>query len=192
MEAGPAPEDSPRMDRDTFTDNFSDCMKSKTYLCYEVEVFEGDNPSDVRMFKGYLKNESIPWPGCHAEICFLNQISSSGLDKEKRYVVTLYISWSPCYNCAQKLVEFLGRNQNVTLHIFAVRIYDIYVGYEEGLRSLHRAGAQISIMTSEELKHCWETFVDHQGQPFHPWFNIDHNYQILTQRLESILNTQGN
>ncbi|XP_066109178.1 DNA dC-_dU-editing enzyme APOBEC-3A-like [Saccopteryx bilineata] len=186
MEAGPAPED--RMDRDTFTDNFSHRMKSKTYLCYEVEVFEGDNPSDVRMSKPYLKNE----PGCHAEICFLNRISSSGLDREKRYVVTLYISWSPCYNCAQKLVEFLGRNQNVTLRIFAVRIYDIDVGYEEGLRSLDRAGAQISIMTSEELKHCWETFVDHQGQPFQPWFNIDQNYQILTQRLKSILNTQGN
>ncbi|KAM8777232.1 DNA dC-_dU-editing enzyme APOBEC-3A-like isoform 1-T1 [Rhynchonycteris naso] len=192
MEAGPASEDSSLMDRDTFTDNFSENMKNKTYLCYEVKVFEGDTQTQVGVFNGYLKNESITWPGCHAEVCFLDQISSLGLDKEKRYTVIFYISWSPCYKCAKKLVEFLGKNQNVTLHIITVRIYDIYETYEEGLRDLDRAGAQISIMTSKELEHCWETFVDHQGQPFQPWFNIDQNYQRLTQRLENILNTQGN
>ena len=58
----------------------------------------------------------------------------------------MFISWSPCFNCAARLASFLHQNRRVSLRIFAARIYDIREGYGDGLRQLREAGAQVSIM----------------------------------------------
>lgn len=47
----------PLMDESTFIDNFSDFMPRQTYLCYEVEVSEGDSWTPVEEFKGFLRNQ---------------------------------------------------------------------------------------------------------------------------------------
>ncbi|XP_023604655.1 DNA dC-_dU-editing enzyme APOBEC-3G-like isoform X3 [Myotis lucifugus] len=128
----------------------------------------------------------------HAELCFLHGVRSWHLDEGKQYRLTWHISWSPCPDCASKLVEFLGENSHVSLRIFAARIHTKYRGYEDGLRQLQDAVDHLTIMTLKELQHCWVTFVDNQGQPFEPEIELLENIGAQCQKLESILRNQGN
>ncbi|XP_053775781.1 DNA dC-_dU-editing enzyme APOBEC-3G-like [Desmodus rotundus] len=179
----------PRMDECTFSKNFGPQMPHETYLCYEVEQPEGDPRTPADQLKGFLRNKSAGplGGGHHAELCFLDLIPSWGLDREQHYNVTLFISWSPCFNCAARLASFLYQNRRVSLRIFAARIYDIREGYGDGLRQLREAGAQVSIMNIPEYEHCWETFVDHQGRPFQPQHDLHAHIQVQSRRLEVIL-----
>lgn len=83
----------------------------------------------------------------HAESFLLEQIQSWNLDPEHQYRVTCFLSWSPCADCAQRMAEFLGDNSHVSLNLYASRIYSVGQ-YEQGLRTLKRAGASIAIMTA--------------------------------------------
>ncbi|XP_070264957.1 DNA dC-_dU-editing enzyme APOBEC-3G-like [Myotis yumanensis] len=194
----------PQMDAITFKDNFGITWPNETYLCYEVEVRVGDAWAPVEGLQGFLRNQgaNTHWEPRHAELCFLDRVRSWHLDEGKQYRLTCYISWSPCPDCAQKLVEFLGENSHVRLRIFAARIYkksdgykNIYTKpytYEDGLRKLRDAGAQLAIMTRNELQHCWDTFVDNRGQPFEPEIELLESIGAQCKKLENILRNQGN
>ncbi|XP_059537492.1 DNA dC-_dU-editing enzyme APOBEC-3G-like isoform X3 [Myotis daubentonii] len=190
----PACAHRPLMDVTTFKDNFGITWANETYLCYELEVKEGDDWVRVEELQGFLRNQGADthWEPSHAELCFLDRVRSWHLDEGKQHRLTCYISWSPCPDCAQKLVDFLGENSHVRLRIFAARIYTFVSGYEDGLRRLQDAGAQLAIMTPKELQHCWEKFVDNQGQPFQPETELLENIGAQCQRLENILRNQGN
>ncbi|KAB0394942.1 hypothetical protein E2I00_013080 [Balaenoptera physalus] len=122
----------------------------KTYLCYKVEILDGDAWVPLDENKGFVHNKGANQPGqpCHAELYFLDRIRSWNLDRGLHYRLTCFISWTPCHTCAQNLATFLGENSHVSLHIFASRIYSL-PGYRAGLRTLQAAGAQIAIMTSK-------------------------------------------
>uniref|UniRef100_A0A9L0STQ9 Apolipoprotein B mRNA-editing enzyme-catalytic polypeptide-like 3Z1b n=1 Tax=Equus caballus TaxID=9796 RepID=A0A9L0STQ9_HORSE len=189
MEASAAPMARRLMDEDTFTENFKNVnWPRKTYLCYEVELPDGDSRVPPGWDKGFLRNKPIHMPGPprDAEMRFLDLISSWKLDQKLRYRVTCFISWSPCADCAQRLAEFLRENSHVSLRIFASRIFT-KGDYKAGLRTLQAAEAQIAIMASEEFEHCWETFVDHQGRPFQPWDELDPKSRYLSEQLLHIL-----
>lgn len=87
--------------------------------------------------------------GCHVELLFLRYISDWDLDPGRCYRVTWFTSWSPCYDCARHVAEFLRWNPNLSLRIFTARLYfcEDRKAEPEGLRKLHRAGVQIGIMT---------------------------------------------
>ncbi|XP_070264953.1 DNA dC-_dU-editing enzyme APOBEC-3G-like [Myotis yumanensis] len=173
----------PLIDGTTFEVNFGHDWEKKTYLCYQVEVREGDAWVPGKELQGFLRNQVL----CHAELCFLDRVPCWNLDEGRQYRLTCYISWSPCPDCAQKLVEFLGENRHVQLRIFAARIYTIVSGHEDGLRQLRDAGAQLTIMTRNELQHCWDTFVDNKGQSFKPWTELEKSIGAQCQKLENIL-----
>ncbi|XP_046504992.1 DNA dC-_dU-editing enzyme APOBEC-3G-like [Equus quagga] len=192
MEASAAPMARRLMDEDTFTENFNNVnWPRKTYLCYEVELPDGNSRVPPGWDKGFLRNKPVhvAGPPRDAEMRFLDLISSWNLDQKLRYRVTCFISWSPCAVCAQRLAEFLRENSHLSLRIFASRMYTKrkYGDYEEGLRTLQAAGAQIAIMASEEFEHCWKTFVDHQGRPFQPWDELDAKSRYLSEQLQHIL-----
>uniref|UniRef100_A0A9L0RTK4 DNA dC->dU-editing enzyme APOBEC-3G n=1 Tax=Equus caballus TaxID=9796 RepID=A0A9L0RTK4_HORSE len=192
MEASAAPMARRLMDEDTFTENFKNVnWPRKTYLCYEVELPDGDYRVPPGQDKDFLHNQGghMAGPPRHAEMRFLDLISSWNLDQDLCYRVTCFISWSPCAVCAQRLAEFLRENSHVSLRIFASRIYTKGENgdYREGLRTLQEAGAQIAIMTSKEFEHCWKTFVDNQGRTFQAWDELDAESRYWSMELQRIL-----
>nr|ASK05227.1 apolipoprotein B mRNA editing enzyme catalytic polypeptide-like 3Z1h [Pteropus alecto] len=196
MAAGPAPEARSLMDEQTFLDNFNNLKyPRKTYLCYKVERLVGENSIPVDEYKGFLRKEGADMglERCHAEPIFLERMASWNLDTELHYRITVFISWSPCPDCADELVKFLRENRHVNLRIFAARIYDYLQGYEAGLRALKAAGTDVAMMTFQEFEYCWNNFVDHQQDedtPFPPWDNLVARSEELSQRLEGILQNQ--
>lgn len=84
------------------------------------------------------------------ELLFLRYISDWDLDPGRCYRVTWFTSWSPCYDCARHVADFLRGNPNLSLRIFAARLYfcdEFRKAEPEGLRRLHRAGVQLAVMT---------------------------------------------
>ncbi|XP_059537501.1 DNA dC-_dU-editing enzyme APOBEC-3G-like [Myotis daubentonii] len=183
MEDNPAPTGRTLMDATTFKDNFGHIWEKKTYMCHKVEVWEGDKWVPVEELQDFLRNQGPR----HAELCFLDRVRSWHLDEGKQYRLTCYISWSPCPDCAQKLVDFLGENSHVRMCISAARIYTFVSGYEDGLRRLRDAVDRLAIMTVEELQGCWKTFVDNQGQPFETWTELEISIGAQCQKLQDIL-----
>lgn len=98
-----------------------------------------------------------PQSGCHVELLFLRYISDWDLDPGRCYRVTWFTSWSPCYDCARHVADFLRGYPNLSLRIFTARLYfcEDRKAEPEGLRRLHRAGVQIAIMTFKGAKGTW-------------------------------------
>lgn len=73
---------------------------------------------------------------------------AENLSHEEKYHVKWFMSWSPCFQCARQVVEFLKDHKYVQLSIFVARLYySSRPQYQQGLRSLQGAGAQVAIMT---------------------------------------------
>ncbi|OWK54547.1 Single-stranded DNA cytosine deaminase [Lonchura striata] len=135
------------MQRRLFLYNFRNLRKAKgrreTYLCYVVK--RRNSATSCSLDFGYLRNQM----GCHVEVLFLRYIAAWDLDPGHCYRITWFTSWSPCYDCSQHIASFLRSYPNLTLRIFMARLYfcEDRKAEPEGLRRLHKAGAQIAIMT---------------------------------------------
>ncbi|KAH1187848.1 hypothetical protein KIL84_020597 [Mauremys mutica] len=157
--------------------------RHETYLCYVVK--RRDSATSCSLDFGYLRNKS----GCHVEMLFLRYISAWDLDPGRCYRVTWFTSWSPCYDCARHVADFLRAYPNLTLRIFAARLYfcEDRNAEPEGLRRLHRAGVQIAIMTFKDYFYCWNTFVENRERTFKAWEGLHENSVRLSRRLRRIL-----
>lgn len=157
--------------------------RHETYLCYVVK--RRDSATSCSLDFGHLRNKS----GCHVELLFLRYISDWDLDPGRCYRVTWFTSWSPCYDCARHVAEFLRWNPNLSLRIFTARLYfcEDRKAEPEGLRRLHRAGVQIGIMTFKDYFYCWNTFVENRERTFKAWEGLHENSVRLTRQLRRIL-----
>uniref|UniRef100_A0A8C5NQ20 Activation induced cytidine deaminase n=1 Tax=Junco hyemalis TaxID=40217 RepID=A0A8C5NQ20_JUNHY len=170
--------DSILMQRRLFLYNFRNLRKAKgrreTYLCYVVK-----------------RRDSSPYlpMGCHVEVLFLRYIAAWDLDPGRCYRITWFTSWSPCYDCAQHIASFLRSYPNLSLRIFMARLYfcEERKAEPEGLRRLHKAGAQIAIMTFKDYFYCWNTFVENREQAFKGWEGLHENSVHLARKLRRIL-----
>ncbi|XP_062971694.1 DNA dC-_dU-editing enzyme APOBEC-3B [Cynocephalus volans] len=162
--------------------------RNTAFLCYRVEAVEHRSP--VLIDRGVFENEVYPCPPLHAELCFLSWFFNNVLSRDKHYLVTWYISWSPCCECAGQVADFLARHRNVRLTIFAARLYYFWKSeYRQGLRRLCWEGAQVDVMSFQEFQSCWEEFVDNQGMPFKPWKKLRTNFHFLNSMLGDVLRT---
>ena len=50
-----------------------------------------------------------------------------------------------------------------------------------------QVGLSLMSPVPSEFEHCWETFVDHQGRPFQPWYALDAKSRYLSEQLQRIL-----
>ncbi|XP_013365693.1 PREDICTED: DNA dC-_dU-editing enzyme APOBEC-3F-like [Chinchilla lanigera] len=122
----------------------------------------------------------------HAELSFLSWFHDTQPSLDESYRVTWYVSWSPCDECAKEIAKFLANHHNVTLTIYAARIYYYWKPtYKEGLQALAEGGAQISIMSLPEFEECWNLFVC--KKTFRPWKNFLECYLLQDKTLKEIL-----
>ncbi|XP_062971832.1 single-stranded DNA cytosine deaminase [Cynocephalus volans] len=157
--------------------------RHETYLCYVVK--RRDSATSFSLDFGHLRNTS----GCHVELLFLRYISDWDLDPGRCYRVTWFTSWSPCYDCARHVADFLRGYPNLSLRIFTARLYfcEDRKAEPEGLRRLHRAGVQIAIMTFKDYFYCWNTFVQNHEETFKAWEGLHENSVRLSRQLRRIL-----
>ncbi|XP_008562061.1 PREDICTED: DNA dC-_dU-editing enzyme APOBEC-3C-like, partial [Galeopterus variegatus] len=156
----------------------------------QVSDLRSSNRQQLHVTLGTDLGWVYPDPTCHAELCFLSWFFNNVLSHDKHYLVTWYISWSPCCECAEQVADFLARHKNVRLTIFAARLYYFWESeYRQGLRRLCWEGAQVDVMSFQEFQSCWGEFVYNQGMRFKPWKKLTTNFQILNSMLGDILRT---
>ncbi|KAF6117368.1 hypothetical protein HJG60_000828 [Phyllostomus discolor] len=98
------------------------------------------------------------------------------------------MSWSPCSECAEEVVSFLGEHENVSLSISASRLYKCDdQDQQEGLRLLDQAGVEVAMMSPDDFEYCWDNFVDNRRRSFRYWKGIRRNYHALDDELKEIL-----
>eukprot|EP00061_Rhincodon_typus_P003824 g21056.t1 len=117
--------------------------RHETYMLYIVKRRDSSTSSSLDF--GFLRNK----PRLHAEMVFLQYLRGWELDPHRTYRLTWFSSWSPCYECALRVVDFLHSRPNVRLRLFISRLYYCSEGMRqpEGLRRLHQAGVGLGIMT---------------------------------------------
>lgn len=160
--------------------------RNDTFLCYEVD---SEEYNWAVPHSGVFKNQDYLETRWHAELCFLYWLRRYVWSPNQDLQITWFISWSPCSDCAKRVAAFLASHSNVSLTIYAARLYYFWDHtYQEGLRTLQWAGARVEIMSFREFEYCWENFVyPYDGRPFRPWKRLLRNYYFHSQKLQNIL-----
>ncbi|XP_060044966.1 Y-box-binding protein 1-like [Erinaceus europaeus] len=164
--------------------------RNYTYLCCQVAPVSGGSsvPWHTRIFrnKGFRDGTYQ-----HAELQFLHWFPSI-LNGHEHYHVTWFISWSPCFFCAEQVVNFLLKYKNITLSIAMARLYHFMKPESrDGLRMLYQQGVKLKIMSFQDFRNCWEDFVYHQNKDFKPWKMLNRNHRHFDDELRKILRTSS-
>ncbi|CAI9168346.1 unnamed protein product [Rangifer tarandus platyrhynchus] len=159
--------------------------RNKTFLCYVVEA--QNKGGQVQASRGYLEDEHA---AAHAEEAFFNSIMPT-FDPALRYLVTWYVSSSPCAACADRIVKTLNKTKNLRLLILVGRLFM----WEEpevqaALRKLKEAGCRLRIMKPQDFEFIWQNFVEQEegeSKAFEPWEDIQENFLYYEEKLADIL-----
>ena len=110
--------------------------KKKTYAVFKLQVEHKRNAVKV------VENN-----GGHAEEHFIN-VMRENLNFNRKKTIMLYMNYSPCHACVQKLREFLESERQMNLKIAFVKLYrtgdcDNRKGLRElnGIKNVERIGA---------------------------------------------------
>ncbi|KAJ8370174.1 hypothetical protein SKAU_G00102020, partial [Synaphobranchus kaupii] len=154
--------------------------RNKTFLCFLVDSQGNENQG----MRGYLEDEHI---GPHSEEGFFLQVLPE-YDPQVQYLVTWYVSSSPCSACAAKLVEVLKGRKTMRLVIYCARLFmweepEI----QEGLKALAGAGCKLRMMKPSDFVYIWDTFVENEEETFTPWEDCQDNFEYYEEKLSEIL-----
>ncbi|KAH0624502.1 hypothetical protein JD844_032048 [Phrynosoma platyrhinos] len=164
--------------------DFSASFNNKEWPKHTLVFFtvRQKNSPDLEKF---LKSNA---PNKHAEIFVLEELQKHIPQNEENYIVTLFMSYTPCADCSERILNFLKQNTRVSMEIHASVIF-----HEEdfenlrGLRLLNNAGVSISMMNQRDYEECFQLLVSPQEE-FVPWDELDKNSERNANSLARILN----
>ncbi|KAG5837836.1 C-_U-editing enzyme APOBEC-2-like [Anguilla rostrata] len=154
--------------------------RGKIFLCYMVDS-EGN---DSRGLRGCLEAEHL---GPHPEEAFFQRVLPE-YDPKVKYLVTWYVSSSPCTECAAKLIEILRARPTLRLVIYCSRVF-LWEEPEiqQALRALAGAGCKLRMMKPADFLYIWDAYVENEGKALDLWEDCQDNYEYYETRLADIL-----
>ncbi|XP_023563190.1 C-_U-editing enzyme APOBEC-1 [Octodon degus] len=99
----------------------------------------------------------------HVEMNFIEKFTSERhLRPHVCCSITWFLSWSPCWECAKAIREFVSQHPKVRLVIYVARLYwHLDEQNRQGLRALVAGGVHVQIMSDSDYGYCWRNFVNY-------------------------------